>query len=143
MQVLESRVEPAGPGQVRVITTLRVTGDEEDGGARAGTDKGVGVNDGLGEGPTGDAIPDRIVRALISGGGGSMAAAEIKAVVGGNPATVNRQCWTMANYEPDTPLRLRGWVVTPERGRYALSAAAQRRIQHADAKARCLDEPGR
>jgi len=136
-EVLETRIEDAGPGQLRVITTLGIVADDGDAGGSGGgpggeTGGGTGPgqgDDGLGEGPTRDTVPDRIVLTLIAGGGTSMAAADIKMKVGGNPGTVNRQCWTLAGNEPDTPHRLRGWVVTPERGRYALSAAARRRLE--------------
>lgn len=132
-EVLESRVEEAGPGRLRLVTTLGVVS-----GGGSGSDGGRGQDppgDGLGDGPTRDAVPDRIVLALIAAGGTSMAAAEIKAKVGGNPGTVNRQCWTLAGNEPDTPHRLRGWVVSPERGRYALSAAARLRLDDAEVRA--------
>ena len=125
-EVLESRVEHAGPGRLRVVTTLATVADP-----------GLGLtpDDGLGEGPTRETVPDRVVLALVAGGGTSMAAAEIKTKVGGNPATVNRQCWTLAANAPDVPHRLRGWVVSPEHGRYALSASARRRLEDPDVKA--------
>jgi len=78
----------------------------------------------LGEGPTGTAIPDQIVKFLIDRAPGSVAISEIQKTVGGNPATVNRQAWTLANNAPDLQHRLRGWVVSDGRGRYALSIEA-------------------
>ena len=119
-EVLDSRVEEAGPGRLRVVTTLAVVAEAE---------QGTAHDDGLGDGPNRETVPDRVVLALIAGGGTSMAAAEIKRKVGGNPATVNRQCWTLAANEADVPHRLRGWVVSPERGRYALSVPARRRLR--------------
>lgn len=47
---------------------------------------------------------------------------------GGNPRTVNRQAWTLSTNAPDLQIRLRGWVVSPERGHYALSPAARERL---------------
>lgn len=150
-EVLETRVEEAEAGQLRVITTLGIVADGVDADeAGAGPHRGGGGgqgsgldDDGLGEGPTRDTVPDRIVLTLIAGAGTSMAAAEIKAKVGGNPGTVNRQCWTLAGNEPDTPHRLRGWVVTPERGRYALSAAARRRLEDDEARAHWMERARR
>jgi hypothetical protein len=133
MRVLESRVEPAGPGRIRVVTTLAL-GDEE---------HGDGIGDGLGDGPTGEAVPDRIVLALIANDAASMSVSKIQRLVGGNPATVNRQCWTLANNAPDLQHRLRGWVVSLERGRYALSAAALRRLEDLETKAFWLGLAGR
>jgi len=132
MRILESRVEPAGPGQIRVITTLGLNDDPRD-----------GPSDGLGDGPSGAAVPDRIVLALIANDAASMSVSEIQANVGGNPATVNRQCWTLANNAPDLQHRLRGWVVSFERGRYALSAAALRRLEDPETKAFWLGLAGR
>ena len=139
-EVLESRIEEAGPGQLRLITTLAVVAEEEsvDGVRGPGS-----ADDGLGDGPTRDTVPDRVVLALIACGGTSQAAAEIKSKVGGNPATVNRQCWTLAGNQPDTPHRLRGWVVSPEHGRYALSAAARRRLEDAEVRAYWMDRARR
>ena len=117
MQVIESRVEAAGSGHIRVITTIDITEHSE---PEAGE---------MGAGPTGDAIPDRIVLALIANHGASMSLAEIQRAVGGNPATVNRQAWTLAHDAPDLQHRLVGWVVNIERGRYALSAGALRRLE--------------
>jgi hypothetical protein len=82
----------------------------------------------LGEGPTGTAIPDRIVKVLVDRAPGSVAISEIQKALGGNPATVNRQAWTLANNAPDLQHRLRGWVVSDGRGRYALSVEAINRI---------------
>src|ERR1700729_3886204 len=60
MQVIESRVEAAGSGRIRVITTIDIA------------EHGESEIDELGAGPTGDAIPDRIVHALIANHGASM-----------------------------------------------------------------------
>jgi hypothetical protein len=47
---------------------------------------------------------------------------------GGSPRTVNRQAWTLSKNALDLQIRLRGWVVSPERGHYALSPAARERL---------------
>jgi hypothetical protein len=111
--IIESRIEPAGPNRYRVIATIEI--DPTD---------AVAALEPIGEGPTGDAIPDHIVRYLIRQSPVSASLAEIQAAVGGNARTVNRQAWTLANNAPDLQLRLRGWVTSPDRGRYALSTAA-------------------
>ena len=120
MKILETRVEPAGPGLIRVITLI----DTNE--AEPGRD---GADPNLGAGPTGTAVPDLIVRALIEAlPAPSMSLADIQSVVGRNPGTVNRQAWTLATNAPDLQLRLRGWVTSPERGRYALTAAARSQL---------------
>ena len=119
MRVLATTVESAGPGQLRVITTIDLD---------PGT-KPIPKEEQLGEGPTGDAIPDKIVRCLVAHTPASVTLAEIQKDVGGNPATVNRQAWTLASNAPDLQRRLRGWVVSPERGLYALSPQARERLR--------------
>ena len=87
----------------------------------------------LGAGPTGEAVPDLIVRALIDNlPAPSMSLSEeSERAVGRHPGTINRQAWTLAANAPDLQHRLRGWVTNPERGRYALTPAARRRIDNA------------
>jgi len=120
MQVVDSSVEVLEGGRIRVTTILDESPSMATGGA------GVAP---IGEGPTGDAVPDKIVRTLIKHIPDSVAIADIQREVGGNPGTVNRQAWTLAANAPDLQIRLRGWVVSPERGHYALSAAARERVQ--------------
>ncbi len=115
MKILETRVEPDGPGRIVVITRIELEESAE-------------TADEIGEGPTGEAVPDRIVRALIDNLPLSLSLGEIQQAVGGNPGTVNRQAWTLANNASDLQLRLRGWVMHVERGRYALTPEAKRRL---------------
>jgi hypothetical protein len=119
VRVVESKVEHLDAGRFRITTIL-----EED----ASSVPAEAATSEIGEGPTGDAVPDKIVRALIQHGPGSLAVAEIQREVGGNPRTVNRQAWTLSTNAPDLQIRLRGWVVSPERGHYALSPAARERL---------------
>jgi hypothetical protein len=117
MAIVESWCEWESPGRLRVITVLDVaTAEVDDDGAV------------IGEGPTGDAIPDRIVRALVECCPEAMTPTELHDMIGGNRATINRQAWTLANNTPDLQRRLRGWVTSSERGRYTLSRAARERI---------------
>src|SRR5690349_19084086 len=119
MQIVDSSVEQLGENRYRLITTVEVY-------SRSSLVRGSDVD--IGDGPTGDAIPDRIVRCLLELGPGSVALGDIQRHVGGNPSTVNRQAWTLAENAADLQLRLRGWVVKTERGRYALSEAAKAKI---------------
>ena len=119
VRVIESKVEHLEAGRLRITTIL-----EED----PSTVKRETTVSEIGEGPTGHAVPDKIVRALIKHGPRSLAVAEIQREVGGNPRTVNRQAWTLSTNAPDLQIRLRGWVVSPERGRYVLSPAARDRL---------------
>lgn len=112
MRVLESRVEAAGRGRLRVTTLLGPEDEPEE--------------VPLGEGPdTPGAIPDRIVRALIDAHPEPLSLSQLQATVKGNRGTVNRQAWTLATNAPDLQLRLRGWVISVGRGLYALSPAAR------------------
>lgn len=79
----------------------------------------------IGDGPalTG-AIPDRIVTALIQAPDHTLSLSQLRSIVGGNPGTVSRQAWTLATNARDLQIRLRGWVHSPERGRYALTPQA-------------------
>jgi len=116
MQVLETRIELGAPGQI-VVTTVINIGDEAETPIAGGA---------LGSGPSGEAIPDQIVQELISSSPNALSLAELQQYVGGNPATVSRQAWTLATNAPDLQLRLKGWVESAGRGRYALSPAARR-----------------
>jgi hypothetical protein len=118
-RIIDSSVERLDSHRVRVTTTIELGADE-------GSEVVYPID--LGEGPTGDAIPDKIVRCLIDRGPGSVTLAELQNHVGGNPSTVNRQAWTLASNAPDLQRRLRGWVMHVERGRYALSPAARLRL---------------
>lgn len=119
MRVMSTEVEILDANRIRVTTVID-TSEPDSSKDRPGPN--------LGEGPTGNAIPDQIVKFLIERGPGSVSISEIQDAVGGNPATVNRQAWTLANNAPDLQLRLRGWVVSDGRGRYALSIEAIDRI---------------
>lgn len=120
MRIVDTKVEPDGPDRLKITTIVDLAGDPVDGDQPAA----------IGEGPTGDAIPDEIVRLLISEvPTHSLTADQLKRRLGGNPATVNRQAWTLAANAPDLQRRLRGWVVNPERGVYALSDAARAAIK--------------
>jgi hypothetical protein len=116
MQIIDTRVEPDGPGRIKVTTRIALNDDPRSEGGDALD---------LGEGPTGDAVPDKIVKELIrEAPGHTLSADQLKRRLGGHPGTVNRQAWTLANNAPDLQRRLRGWVVSPDRGLYALSPAA-------------------
>jgi hypothetical protein len=77
-------------------------------------------------------VVDKIVRLLVASwrswegdGAPSLPISHIKQAVGGNPGTVNRQARALAKNLPELKKALRGWVISPERGHYALSPAAQ------------------
>lgn len=112
---MSTEIEVIDANRIRVINVIDTSEPDN-------TNYEAGSN--LGEGPTGMAIPDQIVKVLIERGPGSVPISEIQKAVGGNPATVNRQAWTLANNAPDLQHRLRGWVVSDGRGRYALSIEA-------------------
>jgi len=120
MRVLETSVEPITATTVRVTSVIDISATEPAG------DEGSAT--AFGDGPTGDAVPDRIVRFLIERAPEDQSVAEIQRAVGGNPGTVNRQAWTLATNAPDLQIRLRGWVRTPGRGLYGLTPAALRQI---------------
>lgn len=120
MRVVDMKVEPYGPGQIKLTAVIDLTD----------ADRHEEASSAIGEGPTGDAVPDKIVRALIGEVPTySLTADQLKRRLGGNAGTVNRQAWTLAANAPDLQLRLRGWVVNPERGLYALSEAARKVIE--------------
>jgi hypothetical protein len=113
VRVVSSTVEEMG-GLVRVTTVL-----ERGNGTQAPDPFGD-----LGNGPNRDAIPDRVVRFLMYCGAEGAQLSEIQRAIGGNPATANRQVWSLGNNSADTPKRLRGWVEARGEGRYALTEAA-------------------
>ena len=119
MRIVESSIEAMGDGRFRLILTLE-----------PGEDKRGGVSgQAIGSGPFGnEAVPDRIVRALIDAPDHTLTLAELRRIVGGNPGTVSRQAWTLATNAPDLQIRLRGWVISPDRGRYSLTAQAIRKM---------------
>src|ERR1700674_895449 len=98
MRIVDTRIEPADEGRFCIVTTIEIDGPEVDENTEP-----------IGAGPTGSAVPDQIVKALISSASGSMSLSEIHLAVGGNPGTVNRQAWTLATNAPDLQKRLRGW----------------------------------
>jgi hypothetical protein len=122
MRVVETKVEPLETGRFRITTIV----EEEP--PLTGRKSSVPR---IGDGPTGEAVPDKIVKALIKHRPRTLAVAEIQRELGGNPGTVNRQAWTLATNAPDLQIRLKGWVVSPERGHYALSPAARERLDMA------------
>jgi hypothetical protein len=115
MRILSTDVEVIDATRIRVVSVIDISEPDESIREPSST---------LGEGPTRQAIPDRIVRFLIERGPGSVSISEIQRAIGGNPATINRQAWTLANNAPDLQHRLRGWVISDGRGRYALSVEA-------------------
>lgn len=119
MNIIETTVEDFGPGRIRVTSIIDLTTSMVESGS---------TTPELGEGPTGDAVPDRIVRSLITRGPGSVSLGDIYSDVGGNHSTVNTQAHALATNKPDLQIRLRGWVVRTERGRYALSPAARAKV---------------
>ena len=122
MKLVETSIEQVGPGRFRLTAIL------EEGIAASSIEATRSESKvGLGGGPAMvPAVPDRIVHALIQAPDYSLTVAEIQEIVGGNKGTVNRQAWTLANNAPDLQIRLRGWVFSPERGRYSLTAEAIR-----------------
>lgn len=114
-QVIDGAVEMIEPDVLQLTLTISVSSSPDpDYSPRS-----------LGEGPTKDAIPDRIVRELIRRAPEPVRVTDLQAAVGGNPATVQRQVWTLASDGPDLQLRLRGWVTNVGRGLYALSPGAR------------------
>jgi hypothetical protein len=119
MRIVESSIEAIEDGQYRLILTLGPGEDE----------RGEVSDSPIGSGPSGNrAVPDRIVRALIDAPDHTLTLADLHRIVGGNPGTVSRQAWTLATNAPDLQIRLRGWVFSPDRGRYSLTAPAIREI---------------
>ncbi len=115
MRILESSVEDIGGGQFR----LNLTFETSEASAEGTSENPIGG----GPAQTG-AVPDRIVHALIRAPGHTLTLTELHQIVEGNPGTVSRQAWTLATNAPDLQIRLRGWVFSPERGRYSLTPQA-------------------
>jgi hypothetical protein len=112
MRITESSVTDLGNGHFQVnfqldANELNVTG----------------IEIGSGPAPTG-AVPDRIVHALIHAPEHTLSLSELHEIVDGNPGTISRQAWTLATNASDLQIRLRGWVRSPERGRYSLTPEA-------------------
>jgi hypothetical protein len=121
MRVVETRYRLIGEGRSQLIVTFE---EEHEKFVEAFAPE-------IGGGPIQSrAIPDEIVHALITVGPPySLTLSEIHKLIGGNPRTINRQAWTLATNAPDLQIRLRGWVYSPERGRYSLTPAAIRHIE--------------
>jgi len=125
MKVVQNSIEKIGPQRYRLTTIIEgaITSLSSETTATA-------TKVELGKGPAKvSTIPDRIVHALIQAPDHSLTLSEIQNVVGGNKGTVNRQAWTLANNAPDLQIRLRGWVFSPERGRYSLTSDALRVVR--------------
>jgi hypothetical protein len=117
MTIIEASVEDTGDGRFCLTVIFEVPKGE------ASDSKITQI--GGGPAPTG-AVPDRIVRALIQAPEHTLSLAELHQLVEGNPGTISRQAWTLATNAPDLQIRLRGWVFSPERGRYSLTPEAIR-----------------
>jgi hypothetical protein len=120
MRIVETKIEAAASGRFLIMTTVEI----DDKAMQETSDASP-----LGAGPTGEAIPDLIVRALIDRAPESMTLNELhtlfdQEVESANRGTINRQAWTLATNAPDLQHRLRGWVVSAGHGRYRLSNAA-------------------
>lgn len=117
-EVIETRIEQLDSDRFRLIAVIDLQkGPRED-------DRSPQI----GEGPTRDAVPDKIVRFLIERSPEDAGLRDIHDAVGGNPGTVNRQAWTLANDAPDLQRRLVGWVQSAGRGRYRLTEAARKQL---------------
>jgi hypothetical protein len=123
MEVLDTRIEEAGPGMIRIITLVDTT--------TRPTDESVAMDDGLGEGPTHDAVTDHIVKALIEALPKSLSGAEVIRRTGDHPGTTYRQLRVLGTNSPECPHRLRGWVQIVGHGRYGLTPVARRRVESA------------
>ena len=117
MEVRDTHVEHIGPTVIRVTLVVDLAGQAQSGQAD------------IGEGPTGEAIPDKIVRYLIERDPEPATLRDIQREVGGNAGTVSRQAWTLATNAPDLQRRLRGWVRRVGRGLYQLTSAAKSRVK--------------
>lgn len=120
MDIIDSSFEDIGDGQFRLVLTFR---------ADIGKSKSSAIPLGSGPSETG-AVPDRIVHALIQTPSHTLTLAEIHELVDGNPGTISRQAWTLATNAPDLQIRLRGWVFSPDRGRYSLTPEAIGTLEH-------------
>jgi len=117
MAVFETTIENVGAGRFRLTVEFELPNPPPD--------TGSGNQIGGGPASTG-AVPDRIVHALIQAPQHSLTLTELHQTVDGNPGTISRQAWTLATNAPDLQIRLRGWVFSPERGRYSLTPDAIR-----------------
>jgi hypothetical protein len=117
MTIIESSFEDLGNEQFRLTIKFELPKPQA-------TGETTGE---IGGGPaqTG-AVPDRIVHALIRAPGHTLTLTELHKTVEGNPGTISRQAWTLATNAHDLQIRLRGWVFSPERGRYSLTPEAVR-----------------
>jgi hypothetical protein len=124
MRVLETRIEKVGPDLTKV--TLLIAENEHI------EDEKTEPDDGLGEGPTHDAVTDHIVRTLIDNLPDlSLSGAAIIKRTGDHPSTTYRQLRVLGTNSPECPHRLRGWVRSFGQGRYGLTQAARRRLEGA------------
>jgi len=117
MVVIDTSIEGAGNDRYRLTIVFELP-------EKKLTDE-ITNRIGGGPAPTG-AVPDRIVHALIEAPEHTLTLTELHQVVEGNPGTISRQAWTLATNAPDLQIRLRGWVYSPERGRYSLTPEAAR-----------------
>jgi hypothetical protein len=121
MRILETRSEEVGPGLTKVTLLIADTEQIEN--------EETEPDDGMGEGPTRDAVTDHIVRALIDNLPDlSLSGAEVIKRTGDHPGTTYRQLRVLATNSPECPHRLRGWVRSFGQGRYGLTQAARRRF---------------
>jgi hypothetical protein len=121
MRVLETRVEEVDPDLFWLNMLITIAKPKK---AKTG--------DGLGEGPTGDAVIDHIVQRLIENLSDiSLKASRIIQLTGDHPSTVYRQLRVLASddFIAECPRRLRGWVQDFGQGRYGLTDAARRRLE--------------
>ncbi len=116
MEIRDTHVEHIGPTAIRVTLVVDLAGQSQPGHAD------------IGEGPTGRAVPDKIVKYLIERDPEPATLRDIQRAIGGNAGTASRQAWTLATNAPDLQLRLRGWVRRVDRGIYQLTPAARARL---------------
>ena len=117
MSIIETSIEHAGNDQYRLTIVFELPKE----GVASKNQRQLGGGPAL----TG-AVPDRIVHALIQAPEHTLSLAELHQIVDGNPGTISRQAWTLATNASDLQIRLRGWVHSPERGRYSLTPEAIR-----------------
>jgi hypothetical protein len=124
VRILEARSEEVGPGLTKITVFIAHSDHIE-------IEK-TAPDDGLGEGPSRDAVTDHIVRALIDKlPDVSLSGAEIIKHTGDHPGTTYRQLRVLATNSGECPHRLRGWVRSFGQGRYGLTQAARRRLEGA------------
>ena len=117
MEVTDAYAEHIGPTAIRVTLVVDLAGQSQT------------SHSDIGEGPTGRAVPDKIVKYLIERDPEPATLRDIQREVGGNAGTASRQAWTLATNAPDLQLRLRGWVRRVDRGLYQLTPAARARLK--------------